>query len=226
MGKRLVIAIDGPSGVGKGTIARAVASALGYRHIDTGAMYRAVAWCAAREQPAVADEAGLTSLAERLRIEATDRVVRVDGRDVTAALRTPEIDRGAARVARVPGVRAALVAQQQAMGEGGGVVMEGRDIGTVVFPDADVKIYLDASAEERARRRVHDTAHSGPRDMAQVATEMAARDESDRTRSVAPLAVAQDAHVIDTTGLTIEAVVGRVLTVIRAREPEAGGRPG
>jgi cytidylate kinase len=212
--KQLIIAIDGPSGVGKGTVARAVAAALGYRHVDTGAMYRGVAWSALQRQVPFDDEAALAALAEEVAVVASDRVVRVDGEDITAAIRTPEIDRGAARVARVPGVRAALVAQQRAMGAGGGVVMEGRDIGTVVFPAADVKIYLDASAQERARRRVQDAAHRGPKDMTQVATDMAARDESDRTRAVAPLAVAADAHVIDTTGLTIEQVVARVLKLV------------
>ena len=124
-------------------------------------------------------------------------------------------------------MRAALVAQQRGIGAGGGVVMEGRDIGTVVFPDADVKIYLDASAEERARRRVHDPAHQGPKDMTQVATEMAARDESDRTRAASPLAVAADAHVIDTTGVPVDEVVARVLALVReaARRLTAGRSP-
>jgi CMP/dCMP kinase len=215
--KQLIIAIDGPSGVGKGTIARVVAAALGYRHVDTGAMYRAVAWRALHDGVPFEDEVALTELAGRVAIDASDRVVRLDGVDITTAIRTPEVDKGAARVARIAGVRAALVAQQRSIGGGGSVVMEGRDIGTVVFPDADVKVYLDASAEERARRRVHDQAHRGSKDMAQVATEMAARDESDRTRSVAPLAVAPDAHVIDTTGVGVDEVVARVLALVRAR---------
>jgi CMP/dCMP kinase len=215
--KRLIIAIDGPSGVGKGTVARAVAAALGYTHVDTGAMYRGVAWRAVRDGVSLEDEAALTAVAEAADVDASDQVVRVDGEDVTAAIRTPDIDRGAARVARVPGVRAALAAQQRAIGRGGGVVMEGRDIGTVVFPDADVKVYLDASAEERARRRAHDGAHQGSKDVGQVASEMAARDESDRTRAVAPLAVAADAHVIDTTGLTVEQVVARVMGLINEK---------
>jgi cytidylate kinase len=212
----MIIAIDGPSGVGKGTVARAVADALGYRHVDTGSMYRGVAWRALHDQLSLDDEAALTALAERLRIETFDGGIRVDGVDVTAAIRNPAIDRAAARVARVPGVRAALVALQRRMGSGGGLVMEGRDIGTVVFPDAPVKVYLDASSDERARRRLLDAAHSGPRDVAQVASALAARDQSDRTRAVAPLAVAADAHLIDTTGVPVEEVVARVLALVRA----------
>jgi CMP/dCMP kinase len=212
--KRLIIAIDGPSGVGKGTVARAIAAALRYRHVDTGAMYRGVAWRAVQDSIPFEDEAALGDLAERIAVDASDRTVTVDGIDITAAIRTPEIDRGASRVARVPRVRTALVEQQRALGAGGGVVMEGRDIGTVVFPNADVKVYLDASAEERARRRLNDAAHQGSRDMEQVATEMAARDRSDRTRSVAPLMAASDAHVIDTTGVAIDEVVGKVLAVV------------
>jgi cytidylate kinase len=212
----MIIAIDGPSGVGKGTVARAVAGALGYRHVDTGSMYRGVAWRALRDQIPLGDEAAMTALAEGLAIETIDGRIRVDGVDVTAAIRNPEIDRAASRVARVPGVRTALVALQRRMGAGGDLVMEGRDIGTVVFPDAAVKIYLDASSEERVRRRLLDASHSGPRDEARVASELAARDQSDRTRAVAPLTVAADAHVIDTTGVPVEEVVARVLEVVRS----------
>ena len=172
----MIIAIDGPSGVGKGTVARAVADALGFQHVDTGSMYRGVAWRALHDRVPLDDEPALAALAERLAIETAGGGVQVDGVDVTAVIRNPDIDRAAARVARVPGVRAALVALQRRIGSGGGLVMEGRDIGTVVFPDAPVKIYLDASSEERARRRLLDAAHSGPRDAAQVASELAARD--------------------------------------------------
>ena len=212
----MIIAIDGPSGVGKGTVARAVANALGCRHVDTGSMYRGVAWRALHDQVPPDDEPAVTALAERLAIDTSGGGIRVDGVDVTAAIRNPEIDRAAARVARVPGVRAALVALQRRMGSGGDLVMEGRDIGTVVFPDAAVKIYLDASPEERTRRRLLDAAHRGPRDAAQVAAELAARDQSDRTRAVAPLAVAPDAHVIDTTDVPVEEVVARVLALVKA----------
>ena len=218
MANRLVIAIDGPSGVGKGTVARAVALALGYRHIDTGAMYRAVAWKACRDGVSLDDETAVTALAGSVSIDAADREVRVDGVDVTSDIRTPEADRGAARVARMAGVRAALVRQQRAIGASGGVVMEGRDIGTVVFPDASVKIYLDAAPEERARRRANDAAHQGPSDVAAVAIEMAVRDTSDRTRAVAPLVAAPDAHVIDTTGLSIDEVVAKVLAIVREEQ--------
>jgi CMP/dCMP kinase len=212
----MIIAIDGPSGVGKGTVARAVAGALGYRHVDTGAMYRAVGWRAMQDGVSFDDEPALTALAERLAIDTSGGGIRVDGVDLSRAIRNPGIDRAAARVARVPGVRAALAAEQRRMGQGGGLVMEGRDIGTVVFPDADLKIYLDASSEERARRRAHDQAHDGSRDMAEVSSELAARDHSDRTRAVAPLAVAPDAHVIDTTDVTVDEVVAQVLALARA----------
>jgi CMP/dCMP kinase len=213
--RRLIIAIDGPSGVGKGTVARAVAVALGYRHVDTGAMYRAVAWRAVQDGIPLDDEPQMAGLARRVSIDASDRVVLVDGVDISTAIRTPDMDRAASRVAKNAGVRAALVARQRQAAEGGGVVMEGRDIGTVVFPDADVKVYLDASAEERARRRAHDGAHTGSKDMATVASEMAARDLTDRSRQVSPLVAARDACVIDTTGLTIDQVVARVLECVR-----------
>ncbi len=216
MEKFLIIAIDGPSGVGKGTVARAVAAALGYRHVDTGAMYRAVAWRALKDGVALGDEPALGALAARLDIDASEGSVKVNGVEVGGEIRTPEMDAAASRVARVAGVRAALVALQRRVGAAGGVVMEGRDIGTVVFPAADVKIYLDASAEERARRRVHDAGRGEPRDPERVASEMAARDRSDRTRDVAPLAAAADAHLIDTTALSIQQVVDRVLAIARA----------
>lgn len=211
----MVIAIDGPSGVGKGTVARAVAATLGYRHVDTGVMYRAVAWKACRERVPLADEAAVAAVAERTEVLASGTGLLVDGEEVGAAIRTPAIDRAAALVARLPRVREVLVAQQRRIGSAGDVVMEGRDIGTVVFPDAAVKIYLDAAPEERARRRSLDPAHAGSHDLATVRTELDARDQSDRTRAVAPLAIAADAHLVDTTGLTIAEVVDRVLAIVR-----------
>jgi len=219
--RSLIVAIDGPSGAGKGTVARAVAAALGYRHVDSGAMYRAVGWQAGQAHVALEDEQAVARIAERARIEIVSDTVLIDGADVTRAIRTPEIDRAAAAVARLPRVRAALVARQREMGADGGVVMEGRDIGTVVFPGADVKIYLDASPEERARRRALDPAHSGgPTAVAEVATALTARDELDRTRAASPLYAAADASVIDTTGKTVTEVVEEVLRVVREKKLE------
>jgi cytidylate kinase len=217
--KPLVIAIDGPAGAGKGTLARAVASALGFRHVDTGAMYRAVAWLATERQVSLDDEAAVARMAASSALDQRDGVIIIDGHDVTRAIRTPEIDQASARVARLPAVRGALVARQRALGQGGGVVMEGRDIGTVVFPDAVLKVYLDASAEERARRRSTDAAHSGGQreTVAGIKTEMAARDKSDSTRDVAPLAVAKDAVYIDTTSMAIDDVVKQVMALVRER---------
>jgi cytidylate kinase len=216
--KRFIIAIDGPSGAGKGTVARAVAGALGYRHVDSGAMYRAVGWKALRDGVPLDREDAVTALARESAIELSADHVAVDGEDVTRAIRTPEIDRAAAAVARLPAVRAVLVERQRELGAGGGIVMEGRDIGTVVFPQADIKIYLDASAEERARRRASDPAHSGvPAAVAEVATLLTQRDDSDRTRTVSPLYAAPDAIVVDTTGESIQQVVARVLAIIADR---------
>ncbi|MEO8521739.1 MAG: (d)CMP kinase [Acidobacteriota bacterium] len=216
--RRLIVAIDGPSGAGKGTIARAVATRLHYRHIDTGAMYRALAWKADRQGADLSDDPTVSKLAEETELDVGEGRVRVDGHDVAAAIRTPAIDSAAAAVARLPGVRAALIARQREMGAGGGVVMEGRDIGTVVFPSAEVKIFLDASPEERARRRASDPAHSaGSSEIRDVAIALAERDRSDRTRAASPLTQAPDAVVVDTTGLSIDEAVARVLEVVYSR---------
>jgi cytidylate kinase len=213
------VAIDGPSGAGKGTVARAVAARLGYRHIDTGAMYRAVAWKALQQGIDLADEAAVAAVGERATFDLEQGRVAIDGQDVSRAIRTPEIDNAATTVARHPAVRRTLVARQRTYGVDGGVVMEGRDIGTVVFPDADVKIYLDASPEERARRRAADPAHTSSKGtkLSEVATALAERDKSDSTRAASPLVIADDAIVVDTTGVPIESVIEQVLTLVRAR---------
>jgi len=214
--RKLIIAIDGPSGAGKGTVARAVASELGYRHVDSGAMYRAIGWKALREGVALDDEAAVAALADASLIVVSNARVLIDSVDVTREIRTPEIDRAAAAVARLPRVRAILVAVQRDLGAGGEIVMEGRDIGTVVFPQADVKIYLDAAPEERARRRAQDPSHSGgPAAVSEVKTLLTERDRSDTTRAVSPLYAAADAIVVDTTGKPVQDVVKEVLEIVK-----------
>jgi CMP/dCMP kinase len=214
----VIIAIDGPSGAGKGTIARTLSQELGYRHVDTGAMYRAAVWKAVQERIPLDDEKAIAELARAAEIVVEGGVVMIDGEDITRAIRTPEIDSAASAVARLPRVREVLVAQQRELGTGGDIVMEGRDIGTVVFPDADVKIYLDASEEERARRRVTDTAHTSSQSgHAAVAEAIKARDTADSTRKASPLMMAPDAIRIDTTSMTVMEVVDRVLAIVREK---------
>ncbi len=218
----VLIAIDGPSGAGKGTVARTVASQLNFRHIDTGAMYRAVAWRAQQLGIDLADGEAVAGVAETA-VFTLSACVEIDGHDVTSAIRTPAMDAAAAVVARHPEVRRALVSRQREMGRLGGVVMEGRDIGTVVFPEADVKVYLDATPDERARRRAWDRAHTAsqtsgaPDHVGQIAQALEARDQSDRTRAVSPLMPATDAVYLDTTGVPIDAVVSQVMALIRPR---------
>ena len=216
--RSLIIAIDGPSGAGKGTIARTVASRLGYTHVDTGAMYRAVAWLAGHNGVDLSEEQAVAALADAASFEL-GATIKVDGHDITSAIRTPEMDAAAAIVARHSSVRESLVRRQRDYASRGGLVMEGRDIGTVVFPDADLKLFLDASEEERARRRAHDPAHASSKDgkLEQVKSALAERDRQDSTRKASPLTMAPDAVRIDTTGMSIDEVVDRVLALVDER---------
>jgi cytidylate kinase len=218
--REIIVAIDGPSGAGKGTVARTIAARLGYRHVDTGAMYRAVAWKAGHDAVDLEDGAAVASLASHASFEVNDKIV-IDGDDVTEAIRTPAIDEAAAIVAQHPPVRAVLVERQRRYATGGGIVMEGRDIGSVVFPDADVKVYLDADPGERARRRSADAAHAAGRAIGRdgVAEALEVRDRIDRTRTVSPLKMASDAVYIDTTHMAVADVVGRVMELVdKARQ--------
>jgi len=224
-----VLAIDGPSGAGKGTLARAVARELNWAYVDTGAMYRAVAWKTRREAFQIDDEACVFAIAEAAVFELDFSRIVIDGEDVTRFIRTPEMDVAAATVARLSSVRRILVARQRAYAAVGPVVMEGRDIGTVVFPDAVVKLYLDATPEERARRRAKDPDHDLSRvgEIGVVAAALEARDRLDRTRQASPLIRAGDAILIETTGVPADAVVAQVLAIVRERlgdeaKPDAG----
>ncbi len=216
-----IVAIDGPAGAGKSTVARAVAGRLGFVYIDSGAMYRAVALAALRGDSPL-DDASLEQLARAADIELGDGV-RLNGVDVTEAIRAPEIAAAASRVSTVPGVRRALVEKQRRMAAGASAVMEGRDIGTVVFPAAQVKIYLDADPRERARRRAIDLGSAGDRaEIDRIAADLAERDERDATRADSPLRRAGDAVAVDTTGRTIGEVVGEIVALVDARRKGAG----
>jgi cytidylate kinase len=211
MAKRIAVAIDGPAGSGKSTVARLAAERLGYLHVNSGAMYRAIAWWAKQNGTPLDDAAKLTELARAAELSLADGNVRLNGRDITAELAA--LGAEASQVATVRGVREALVEKQRQYRAAGCVVMEGRDIGTVVFPDAEVKIYLDASPMERARRRHGE--HGG--DLEAIARQIAERDDRDRTRADSPLRQAPDALYVNTDGKSIDEVVEIVLKAVRDR---------
>ncbi len=208
-----VIAIDGPAGSGKSTVARALAARLGLGYLDTGAMYRAVTVAALAKGIDVGDTAAVTPLATALELRLEESRVWVDGEDVTEAIRTPETSRAVSQVAKIPGVRAELVARQRTwVADHGGGVVEGRDIATVVFPDATLKLYLTARPEVRAARRAGER---GETDTAAVAAEIAERDATDSSRDASPLTVADDATVVDTSDREVDAIVEGILELLR-----------
>jgi len=216
---RLVIAIDGPSGAGKSTVARRLAQHLGYVYIDTGAMYRAIGWKAKHEGIDPADEDKLAALCRRTEVtikkDNNDPRFYVDGLDVSGEIRTPEMGMMASAVSKSSAVRARLLVLQRELGKNGGVVMDGRDIGTVVFPDADMKFYLEASADERGKRRYLELKAKGMDvDLARTTKEIQDRDQQDSARAIAPLRKADNALLIDSSTMSIDEVLGRMLSEI------------
>jgi cytidylate kinase len=221
----LTIAIDGPAASGKSTLAQSLATEIGYLYFDTGVMYRATTLAALRAEISPSNEARVSGLAEEIRIDVqTPSVddgrqydVLLDGEDVTWQIRSAEVDSHVSQVSTYPGVRRAMTEQQREIGRRGRVVMVGRDIGTVVLPEADIKIYLDASVEARARRRYDELVARGEQvDLDDVLRATAARDEIDSTREYAPLKPAQDAVILDSTELDLEQVIERALEIVRS----------
>ena len=223
--KKLIIAIDGPVGSGKSTVARRVAQLLGYTHLDSGAMYRAVAWKALRDGVPLDSHERLSELARRLRVDLISRdgqlQVLLDGEDISNLIRTSQVSNAASLVAVVPGVREPMVAEQQRAGALGGVVMEGRDIGTVVFPHADLKIYLDASPEIRAERRRQELLEKGEAPDAQtVLAAVHERDRRDRERETSPLVRAEDAVIVDNSAMDADETA-RVIVLLAGETAKA-----
>lgn len=210
-----VITIDGPAGAGKSTAAREVARRLGFKLVDTGSLYRALAWAVARAGVNVSDETALGALLARTHVELAGDHVLVDGHDVTGEIRTPEIGMLTSKLTALPSVRAKMTPIQRSLAAAGGVVLEGRDTGSVVCPDAEVKIYLDAELTERARRRRDELAARGiGDDCGDVKADMARRDRQDTEREIAPLRKPEGAVSVDSTSLSPEAVVQRILEVV------------
>lgn len=226
--RKLIIAIDGPAGSGKSTVSRRVAQRLGYRYVDTGAMYRAVAWKALQQGVALDDADAVTQIARETRLElqcdARRFQIAVDGTDVTTAIRTAEVSDASSRISTIANVRSELVAQQQRLGQDGGAVMEGRDIGTIVFPRADLKIFLDANPETRAERRLVQNLTEGQEsDREQTVEAVKRRDHRDASRSASPMVAADDAVHLDTTHLNIEKVVESILALVEAKLKQLQG---
>lgn len=220
--ERLTIAIDGPSGAGKSTVASSLGRRLGYVYIDTGAMYRSVALRVKEKGVIPEDELAVGQLASSLHItfvtEGEQTRIFCDGEDISEAIRTPEISRLASFISRQKGVREALVRMQREMGREGGVILEGRDIGTVVFPDADVKFYLDAESDERVRRRFHEMVEKGVEvDFKETEEELLQRDHNDMHRSHSPLKKADDALFVDSTHRSVEEIVGEMVRIVKAK---------
>lgn len=221
--RKLIVAIDGPAGAGKSTVAKRLAKELGYTYMDTGAMYRAFAWRVMKEGIDLSDEKKLERVLQDTSIELLEQdgrsSVLLDGVDVTDRIRTPELSQLASRVSTSKIVRERMVELQRDMGSHGGVVAEGRDIGTVVFPNAEVKVFLDASSGERARRRFEELRSQGREvTVEETLEEMEQRDRRDRERDVAPLRKAEDAVVIDSTQAGVDGVVGRIMQEIKRKQ--------